>query len=408
MEKEAKFYGLDMINVYLDVSGRQLEDSLILLQHLEACQDKPYVLDDDIVRRIIKQHTEQKKMFPVALKQCALWRTQVPTSKELYNIEKIEEYTQRLQRTTEKILFITEHYKDHTIDRLLAKGEGQLAIEFLIGKMYNPFNHREGDQKNDKEPWGPGNSQDFEIFHNPNEKGIQNLYRINVSHFEPSDSLLSKWYKDYVKARVMLNDFHDKIYEEGMEEITLIAKELGNYDSVEEKAVIQNDAEMNVFYDYLSLYRLKNGTRFLCDWLMRNPSAMTKDNKTLVKGYAEAKFSVLRIDKNLSHGAILVVDVITQKSHILIDKALNSSCKQGCFLCCSIIRRDYIMTTGGGILVDGCSRGGKAILTIVIDQLDVLKNFNFLTPEVMRSIQRIYGFCLRNGALSGMTSNQIY
>jgi hypothetical protein len=68
-----------------------------------------------------------------------------------------------------------------------------------------------------KEPWGPGNSQDFEIFHNPNEKEIQNLYRINVLPFEPSDSLLSKWYKDYVKARVMLNDFHDKIYEEGME-----------------------------------------------------------------------------------------------------------------------------------------------------------------------------------------------
>jgi hypothetical protein len=149
MEKKAKFYGLNMINVYLYLSGRQLQDYLILLQLLEACQDKPCVFDDDILRKIIKQHTKQKKMFPIALKQCALWRTQFPTSKELYNIEKIEKYTQRLQRTTEKILFITEHYKDHTIDHLLAKGEGEMAIEFLIGKMSNPFNHREGNQKND-------------------------------------------------------------------------------------------------------------------------------------------------------------------------------------------------------------------------------------------------------------------
>ncbi|MDP3443049.1 MAG: hypothetical protein Q8T08_09350, partial [Ignavibacteria bacterium] len=282
------------------------------------------------------------------------------------------------------------------------------AISFLLGQSYNPVNDRSGDKKKEEEPWGPGSPQDFEIFHNPNEKGVQNLYQINVSHIEPSDLLLAEWYKDYVKAREILDDFHDKVYEEGMEDITLIAKELGNYDPVEEIAVIQNDAEMNVFYDYLSLYRLKNGKCFLSDWLVRNSKAVTKTNKTVVKGYVEARFSVLRIDKNLSHGAILVLDIITQKSHVLIDKALNASRKQGCFFCGSIISRDYIMTTGGGILVDGRSPGGKAILTIVLSQLDVLKNFNSLTSEVMRSIQKIYGFCLRNGVLSGMTTNQNY
>ena len=408
MEKKAKFYGLNMIHVYLELSGGQLQDSLILLQHLESCQNKPYILDDDIVKRIIKQHMEQKEMFPIALKQCALWRTQNPTQKELDNIKKIEGFTQRLQRTTERILFIADHYKDHTIDRILEKDEGELAISFLLGQSYDPVNDRAGDKKNDEEPWGPGSPQDFEIFHNPNEKGVQNLYQINVSHIEPSDLLLAEWYKDYVKAREILDDFHDKVYEEGMEDITLIAKELGNYDPVEEIAVIQNDAEMNVFYDYLSLYRLKNGKCFLSDWLMRNSKAVTKTNKTVVKGYVEARFSVLRIDKNLSHGAILVLDIITQKSHVLIDKALNASRKQGCFFCGSIISRDYIMTTGGGILVDGRSPGGKAILTIVLSQLDILKNFNSLTSEVMRSIQKIYGFCLRNGVLSGMTTNQNY
>ena len=59
MEKKAKFYGLNMINVYLYLSGRQLQDYLILLQLLEACQDKPCVFDDDILRKIIKQHTKQ-------------------------------------------------------------------------------------------------------------------------------------------------------------------------------------------------------------------------------------------------------------------------------------------------------------------------------------------------------------
>lgn len=346
----------------------------------------------------------------VALKQCTLWFDQNPTSKQLDNIKKIERYTQRLQETTEKILFLVNHYKEHTIDRILEKDDGELAIDLLLGKLYNPLESKEAnDKKSDREPWGPESIQDMEIFRNPNEKGVQNLYQINIKSLEPSESLLAKWYKDYVNARLMLNEFHDKVYEDGMEETTEISKELGNYDDVDEIAVIQNDSEMNVFYDYLYLYRLKNGKSFLSDWLSKNPKSIRKKNETIVRGYTEARFCVLRIEKNLVHGAIQVVDVITQKPYVLIDKALNNSNKEGCFMCCSIINRDdYIMTTGGGILVDGRSPGGKAILTIVINQLDTLKDFTVLTTEVARSVRKIYGFCLRNGALSGMTANEDY
>ena len=66
------------------------------------------------------------------------------------------------------------------------------------------------------------------------------------------------------------------------------------------------------------------------------------------------------------------------------------------------------MTTGGGIPIDGHSPGGKAILTLVFDQLDFLKNSEDLTPEIARCVRKIYGFCLRSGALSSMTANDTY
>lgn len=66
------------------------------------------------------------------------------------------------------------------------------------------------------------------------------------------------------------------------------------------------------------------------------------------------------------------------------------------------------MTTGGGIPIDGLSPAGKATLTIVINQLDALKNFTTLTPDISRCVKKVYGFCLRNGALSGMTANDDY
>lgn len=52
--------------------------------------------------------------------------------------------------------------------------------------------------------------------------------------------------------------------------------------------------------------------------------------------------------------------------------------------------------------------GGRGILTVVIDQLEVLKNFTVLTPETSCCVRKVYGFCLRSGALSGMTTNEDY
>lgn len=58
-----------------------------------------------------------------------------------------------------------------------------------------------------------------------------------------------------------------------------------------------------------------------------------------------------------------------------MDRELHSSNKVGLFFICSMIDMgDYIMTTGGGIPVDGRSPGGKAILTLVVRSLKHFQN----------------------------------
>jgi hypothetical protein len=136
---------------------------------------------------------------------------------------------------------------------------------------------------------------------------------------------------------------------------------------------------MNIFYDYATLYRGQNNKRFIIDWLERNPKAVSSSNQKVVQAYTDSRFVLLRIDQNLSNGAIQVIDVITQKPYLLIDKALNASKHEGLFFCCSAMNMgDYIMTTGGGIPIDGRSSGGKAILTLIVNQLnDLKKNRSF-------------------------------
>jgi hypothetical protein len=408
MTKNLTFHALGMIPTYLEITAAQLHESLEQLKHLEPCKNKPYILDDEIVDRIIKLYSEKSELVAAGLQQCKFWRDQNPTSIQLADIEKIEKFSKRLQKTSEQILFLARHYKDHTINRILEKDDVELALDYLLGNLYDPLDLDEEEvEETDQEPLGTGSLHDFQIFNNPNEKGIKALYKIKVNYHTQKLEFLSKIYQDYAHERRILNELLKLSFDECMEDTVDISKELGNFDSLEETAVIQNDSEMNVFYDYATLYRGTKNKRFITDWFERNSNVITSSNKKVAQIYADARFSLLRIDHNLSHGAIQVVDVITQNSYLLIDKALNASKHEGLFFCCSIMDMgDYIMTTGGGIPIDGRSPGGKAILTLIINQLNDLKSPAVYTPEVARCVKRVYGFCLRNSALSGMTPNE--
>ena len=394
-----------MLPLYLELSGGQLEASLEQLQNLEACKDRPYVFDDEIIERVIRLSTSQKKTNELFIEQCRRWRQQGPTPEQLKDIEKVERFTKRLENINNQLLFLASHFKDHTIEKILQKGPGELAFEYLLGNLYDPFKK----DSDDITPLGPGSARDLEIFTNPNENAIKKFYQT-----QPYNSLiipnLTEIHKKYVSQRSSLNDFHQLYYEEGMEEIVAISKELGNFDPVEEIPVIQNESEMNVFYDYFALYRLKNGKRFIQDWLDRNPRVLTPSNEKVVKAYCNARFAVLRLDKNLANGGIQTVDILSKKSYLLIDKALNASQKEGCFFCCSVLEMgDYIMTSGGGIPLDGHSTGGKAVLTLIERyKAHLQKTVPPLTSEIAKAVRKIYGFCLRNGSLTYMTSNHVY
>lgn len=405
MNKEANVHSINMLPLYLEMSQGQFSSSFEQLQYFEACKERPSVLDDDIVNRTIKLHEEQKEYNLLTLEQCRRWRLQRPSDEELEDIEIVEKYIKKLQQVNKQILFLAYHYKDHTINRILEKEDGELAIDFMMGKLYDPC----GTVK-EITPFGPGSSYDATIFQHPNQKAITEFYSLKTSSALVIPSSLAGAYQEYVKQRVILNGFYEDCFNEGMFDSAIIAKELGNYDPVKEITVIQNDAEMNVFCDYFSLYRQKNGVRFATHWLEEHKNRLTKANKNVIEGFTNARFSVLRLDKNLASGAIECLDIISQKPYLLIDKALNASKKEGCFFICSVIDMGvYIMTTGGGIPVDGRSVGGKAILTLVANSLTDFRSTPLpFTEAIGNCVRKIYGFCLRNGTLTHMTANMSF
>lgn len=407
MKQKAKIHDLDMLPVYLELSEGQFRSSFEELQNLEACQDRPYVLDDNIIQRIIKLHVEQKEYNKLTLEQCRQWRKQNPSPNQIEDIEIVEGFTKKLQEVNAKILHLANKYKQQTIGRLLEKDPIESALDFLMGKIPLPTTHGPSDSIT---PFGPGSTHDLLLFQQPDDQKIQQLYKIKSAGLCVVPDSLEIMYQDYVHQRSLLNHYYDECFQECLEKMEVIAKELGNYEPVFEKAVIQNDSEMNIFLDYASLYRSRNGNRFALDWLNKNQQQITPENEKVVRGYAYSRFAVLRLDKKLPSYAIQCTDILSQQSYLLIDRGLHASDKIGCFFICSFIDMgNYIMTTGGGIPVDGRSPGGKAILTLVVRSLDHFrKTTSSFTKEICKSVSSIYGFCLRNGTLTHMTINKSF
>lgn len=218
-------------------------------------------------------------------------------------------------------------------------------------------------------------------------------------------SKLSECLKAYREHRMLLGEYQDNICKYVLKYDVEASKELGNFDEYISKVVIRNDAEMNVLYDYIALYRTLNEKRAILEWQIKYPKLINNKNNKVVSAYGKAKFAILRLDKNLEHGGILTSNIITKQRHVLMDQALNRSRKEGCFFICSILEMgNYIMTSGGGIPIDATSSAGKSALTLIKKHLAKLRKEKSEFSEAIAScVREVYGFCLRGGALKYMT-----
>lgn len=212
-------------------------------------------------------------------------------------------------------------------------------------------------------------------------------------------------YQEYKEQRIQLSKHQSALYKYIITHDINAAKELGNFDTYISKIVIRNDAEMNVFYDYITLYRTLNHKRAIMQWHLDHPKLINKLNKSIAVAYQNARFAILRLDKNLEYGGIKVTDIVTKAEYILIDKALNESRMEGCFFLCSVLDMGkYVMTSGGGIPLNPSSSTGKSALTLLKKHLTKLQSAkDIFNNDIIECTREVFGFCLRAGVLEYMT-----
>jgi hypothetical protein len=129
------WYSPTMISVYVDLSRGMLESAKDQIRNLEQVKNKPHILDDETVARVVKLNTEQNENNWILIEQCRRWRKEKLDKQQLEGVQEIESNAQELKKINEQILNLANGFKDRTINKILGKSDLNLAIDFLTGKI---------------------------------------------------------------------------------------------------------------------------------------------------------------------------------------------------------------------------------------------------------------------------------
>ena len=106
---------------------------------LLPAKDKPSVLDDEMVNRIIRLHEEKNVFIENYERQFKRWRQEKLTAKQLIVLAGSEDKLPLLKEVNDKVLKLAYEIQPYTIDKILAMDSEQLALLHLSGKLKGPF-----------------------------------------------------------------------------------------------------------------------------------------------------------------------------------------------------------------------------------------------------------------------------
>ncbi len=129
------WYPITKLPLIASLIDQQLESCEEQLQNLAPPGRKAPVLDDALVTRIFRVYTEQQEMLPVYAEQLARWKEEDPAEKQRAEIERLERQLERYVIVIKEILGLAREHERFTIEKVMGKDDGEVGLDFLLGKM---------------------------------------------------------------------------------------------------------------------------------------------------------------------------------------------------------------------------------------------------------------------------------
>ena len=129
---------LSMLPTMTEMLSGMLDEVNTQLQSLRAAQEKPHVLDDYTVGRVLKVYGEQQDFLWVYEGQLARWQKENLSATQRQQTEQMATQLSQLKPGLGEILEIAGELKGKTIETVLGKSDEELALEILSGQRKPP------------------------------------------------------------------------------------------------------------------------------------------------------------------------------------------------------------------------------------------------------------------------------
>ena len=142
MKKQPIDRPISYLSLFATALNGDLSSARDQYKTLLPVKDKPSVLDDEIVNRIIKLHEEKNEFIENYERQFKLWRKEKLTPNQLIVLQDLEEKLPLLKEINDKVLALAYEIQPYTIDKIMAMQPEKLTLLHLSGKLKRPFEER--------------------------------------------------------------------------------------------------------------------------------------------------------------------------------------------------------------------------------------------------------------------------
>lgn len=133
--KRPIWHPIEKLPLIASIIDEQLESCREQLRNLDPDGRKAPVLDDALVERMIRLYTEQQEMLPVFSEQLARWKKEATSGEIRSEIERLGRQLDYYDKTLAEVLELAREHQEYTVEKVLAKDDAEVALDFLSGKM---------------------------------------------------------------------------------------------------------------------------------------------------------------------------------------------------------------------------------------------------------------------------------
>lgn len=114
--------------------------------------------------------------------------------------------------------------------------------------------------------------------------------------------------------------------------------------------ILNKQEELDIIFDYCLFHHYSGSKNAIDRFILSKFDILTEDEKIYILAAQKAEFSIFGVEKTISHGGVIVMDLLRGKKELLIDKGLSLSGLPGVVMASTVLHfPEFIMTSGAAL-----------------------------------------------------------